>query len=72
MNSFFRADSNALTALLAFALNDEGFIALIYNGIMRTCFQAPAAGKAAFRINNVGIGSSYFAGSYQEAKENDN
>jgi len=63
MNGFFGADGNALTALLAFALNDEGFITLIDNGIMRTCFQASTAGKAAFRINYVGVGSSAFAGS---------
>jgi len=72
MNGFFGADGNALTALLAFALNYEGFIALIYNGIMGTCFQTPAAGKAAFRVNYVGIGSSFFAGSDQEDKEDDN
>ena len=63
MNGFFGADGNALTTLLTFALNDEGFIALIYNGIMGTSFQTSTTGKAALRINYVGVGSSAFTGS---------
>jgi hypothetical protein len=72
MNGFFGTDGNALTALQTFALNDEGFITLIDNGIMRAGFQASSAGKAAFCIYLIGIGSSVFAGSYQENKKDDN
>lgn len=66
MYGIFRADGDALSAGSAFALNNEGFITLVNDGIMRTCFKTFTAGDAAIGINFIGIGRSFLAGGNQK------